>query len=188
MTTTRVTSSNAPEHLFWLDIETTGLNRAFHDIVEIAAVVTTPDLDEVATFARVVKPWVGWENRINDFVLDMHTRTGLLTEIPDGTPDPEVARQLAEFAGDHKGAYLAGSGVHFDRAFIEHKWRPSPLAPLHYRHFDVSTLRTFVKLYAPDAVYEQKNTHRAMDDVQDAIAELRHYRAMLTNFHPLDVT
>lgn len=175
-------TADTPEYLFWLDLETTGLDKRVDLILEVAAVVTTADLERVVDqYHRVIG--AGWGGmfppKMDDIVREMHLSSGLLDEVgASDYHDLTVSSGLRRFADLYPGAYLAGSGVHFDRGFLEQKW-PRTLNSLHYRNLDVSSLRTFVNLYAPHAAYEPKKAHRAMDDVQDAVAELRHYRAAL---------
>lgn len=170
--------SDAPTHLLWLDIETTGLEPFVDVILEVAAVVTTADLSEIVdTFHAVVRhPQLP---SMAPVVEEMHSTSGLFDDLPQGRKEQDAVEEFAAFVADHPGAYLAGSGVHFDRRFVTLAWGADVLEPLHYRHVDVSTLRTFCKVYAPDKVYPAKKAHRAQDDVADAIDELRHYRRVL---------
>lgn len=174
--------NDAPTHLFWLDLETSGLNPHRDVPLEVAAIVTTVGLVEEGRDWQVIS-WPDASHsplhRMTDDVEAMHQKSGLLDDIGGSVVRWRDAReQLARFAAYYPGAYLAGSGVHFDRAFLS-VWAPEVLAPLHYRNLDVSTLRTFAKLYQPGAAYKPAKAHRAMADVHDAIAELRHYRDLL---------
>ena len=48
----------------------------------------------------------------------------------------------------------------------------------HYRHLDVSTLKELAVRWKPDLLkgFEKKNTHLALDDIRESIAELAYYR------------
>lgn len=48
----------------------------------------------------------------------------------------------------------------------------------HYRNLDVSTLKILAQRWAPEiaAGFAKESSHRALDDIRDSIAELRHYR------------
>ncbi|MBN0002357.1 oligoribonuclease, partial [Pseudomonas aeruginosa] len=48
----------------------------------------------------------------------------------------------------------------------------------HYRNLDVSTLKELAARWAPQVreSFKKGNTHLALDDIRESIAELRHYR------------
>jgi oligoribonuclease len=169
------------EYLFWLDLETSGLKPTYDVPLELAVIVTDTALEPTLWHHSVAWPWHSEKpyQEMDDVVREMHAKSGLLADMQEhGRSWASISRDLASLTEQFPGAYLAGSGVHFDRAFLSY-WAPNALKPLHYRNLDVSTLRTFVNLYNPDAVYTPAKAHRAMVDVEDAIAELRHYRDML---------
>lgn len=171
----------APDRLCWLDLETSGLDPTRHLILEFAAVVTDADLVELASVQAVV----GWPVPILRESADptadrMHEASGLWAEVAaSDLSSPEAEHQLAELVAEHApGAPLAGSGVHFDRAFLAVRM-PSVLDLVHYRNVDVSTIRTLTRMWAPDLAAEVESPHRAMPDVLAAVAELRRYRTAL---------
>ena len=61
--------------------------------------------------------------------------------------------------------------------------REMPLleAFFHYRNLDVSTLKILAQIWAPKiaASFNKESNHRALSDIRDSIAELRHYREQL---------
>ena len=73
---------------------------------------------------------------------------------------------------------LAGNSIHQDRRFI-HRYMRALDARLHYRMVDVSTVKELARRWYP-AQYEKRpaknETHRALDDIRESIAELRYYR------------
>lgn len=181
--------------LYWLDLETTGLDLDEALVLEVAVVVTTPDLDRVLDTLHAVVGWprhdveraMAYEDD-PEAVHAMHTRNGLLADVARvhnaddrvHSYEHRVLDAMRDIAEAHPGALLAGSGVaRFDRPLLALQ-APTVLAPLHYRELDVSTLRTYVQLYHPDVPrYHKSDGHRAVSDVHDAIAELRHYRRHL---------
>ena len=70
-------------------------------------------------------------------------------------------------------AVLAGNSVHFDRAFIK-QWWPDVFNLLHYRILDVSSFK-IVMQNKYHVIFNKKETHRAMDDIRESIAELKFY-------------
>lgn len=94
--------------------------------------------------------------------------------------EQQVIDHIRPYCAEGKG-YMAGSSIHFDRAFI---WLQMPHLQkfLHYRQVDVSTLKTLIAAWMPDhpaANYQPQKTHRALDDLRDSVRELRHYRDLV---------
>jgi oligoribonuclease len=84
---------------------------------------------------------------------------------------------------------LAGSTISFDRAFAVRAF-PKTLDLLHYRNLDISTIRSFCKIWHPEvyegspyAICKSDNIepkHRALDDIRFSIEEMRYFRKHLT--------
>lgn len=176
-------SDRSAGRLCWVDLETTGLDPGRDAVLEVACVITTADLDEVARWQTVVRPPAHMPT-LCDQVRSMHTRSGLLDALAGGAPFDAAAGGLLDFLRAHlpEGAVpLAGSSVHFDRAFMRQRL-PDAEAWLHYRNVDVSTVKELVRRWAPtllDEVPADEVAHRAMPDVLASIAELDRYRAAL---------
>lgn len=176
------------EHpLVWVDLEMTGLDPATELIVEIAVVVTDGQLEEVVEGPDVVvhAPEDALE-RMVEVVRTMHRDSGLLDEVR--TTDVTVAEaeeavlafvlQHVPRAGE---APLAGNSVHADRAFLA-RFMPRFERHLHYRNVDVSTVKELARRWRPDIVASapaKAGGHRALADIRESIAELRHYRTTL---------
>jgi len=170
------------DRILWLDLEMTGLSPADDLILEVGAIVTDWDFNEIANFhgiinnklsllkKRVAKNAVFW-----DFNAD--SRDGLINQNKDGKKLREIEDELLEFVNYNFKAgvpvLLAGNSVHIDRRFIVEKW-PKFDARLHYRMLDVSAWKVvfegkYKKKFAkPDA-------HRALDDIRGSIMELQYY-------------
>jgi oligoribonuclease len=171
------------DRLVWLDLEMTGLDVARHVIVELAVLVTDANLEPVDAGIDVV---VHQPERalaeMDDFVRDMHTRSGLLAAIESSDVSLEQAGERAlEYVRGHVAAGvspLCGNSIGVDRRFL-HSQLPALDEYLHYRSIDVSSLKELCRRWYPD-VYRvrpaKKETHRALDDVLESIAELRYYR------------
>jgi len=171
--------------LIWMDLEMTGLDPADHLIVEIATLVTDDDLEIVAEGPDVVIHRTDEElARMDEFVTNMHTVSGLLDRIRASTvSEAEAMRQTLEFVKQHSPESgripLAGNSIRTDRSFLA-KYMPEIENWLHYRCVDVSTVKELVKRWHPAVAHARPSTgtrvHRAMDDVRDSVAELRWYR------------
>jgi oligoribonuclease len=174
----------APDLLVWLDLEMTGLDVTRHVIVEVAVLVTDSALEPLDDGIDVVvhQPETALAE-MDDFVTKMHTRSGLLTEIAasDVTLADAQTRALdyvRAHVPDARTAPLCGNSIGVDRRFM-HQQLPELDEYLHYRSVDVSSLKELCRRWYP-AIYKQRpgknETHRALDDVRESIAELRYYR------------
>lgn len=172
-----------PERLVWIDLEMTGLDPRRDEIVEIACIVTDADLTEVDEgISLVVRPSDEPLAAMDDVVVRMHTDSGLITEIPDGTTLADAQARVLAYVQQHvpepRKAPLAGSSVYVDRSFLA-EWMPDLDAHLHYRIVDVSTIKELTRRWYPRVFFAappKTGNHRALGDIRDSIAELRYYR------------
>jgi oligoribonuclease len=170
-------------HLIWIDCEMTGLNLATDALVEIAVLVTDSELNIIGQGVDVViHATQGQLDSMNDFVREMHTTSGLITEIPNGIAMQEAEEQILTYlksAGTEPGkSPLAGNSVSVDRNFIT---RNMPLLNeyLHYRTIDVSSIKELTRRWYPKTYFAapaKTGNHRALGDIRDSIAELAYYR------------
>ncbi len=176
-------ASGANQRIVWIDCEMTGLDLQRDALVEIACVVTEADLSPVDDGVSVViRPPDEPFQAMDPFVVDMHTQSGLIEEIPEGTTLEDAAGQILAYVQRHvpepRKAPLGGSTVYVDRGFLARDM-PDLDAHLHYRLVDVSSLKELIKRWHPQVYYsapEKTGNHRAMGDILDSIAELRYYR------------
>lgn len=171
--------------LIWMDLEMTGLDVNRHVIVEIATLVTDDDLNIVAEGPDlVISHPEDVLAEMDDFVTDMHTKSGLLELMKVSTiSNDEAMRQTLEFIKLHSPEPgkipLCGNSIRTDRTFLA-KYMPEIENWLHYRCVDVSTVKELVRRWNPGLEHARPKsdgvTHRAMDDVRDSVAELKYYR------------
>jgi oligoribonuclease len=178
------TTEERTDRLVWLDLEMTGLDVERHVIVEIAVLVTDDQLGPVDEGIDLIvhqPPTVLAE--MDDFVRTMHTKSGLLTEIEASSLSLAEAGALAlDYVRAHVPttgtAPLCGNSIGVDRRFLDRQL-PELDRYLHYRSIDVSSLKELCRRWYP-AVYKGRpgkvETHRALTDVLESIAELRYYR------------
>jgi oligoribonuclease len=171
------------DRLVWIDLEMTGLSTENDEIVEIAAIVTEADLTEIDEgICFVVKPGEAALANMDDFVTNMHTESGLITEIPDGLSLADAQEKVLSYIKEHipeegKGQ-LAGSSIYVDRGFLA-KYMPEIDQYLHYRLIDVSSIKELTRRWYPKVYFntpEKTGNHRALADIRESIAELRYYR------------
>jgi oligoribonuclease len=161
-----------------MDLEMTGLDLERHVIVEIATLVTDDELQLVAEGPDLViaTPAEALE-RMDAFVREMHTKSGLLAEMAASTTTLEEAGATTlDFIKTHvpkpRTVPLAGNSIGTDRRFLS-AFLPEIENYLHYRSVDVST-RWYPDVLAASPT--KAGGHRAMDDIRESVAELAYYR------------
>jgi oligoribonuclease len=177
----------ADDLLVWIDLEMTGLDPERDVIVEIACIVTD---GELATrddgIDIVIHQPPDALAAMDDFVRNMHTKSGLLPAIEAATED--VAHAQAETLAYVRGHVpearrtpLCGNSIGTDRRFLA-KYMPELDGYLHYRSVDVSSIKELCRRWYPREYRDRPvkaETHRALDDIVESIAELRYYRAAI---------
>ncbi|PJO36873.1 oligoribonuclease [Delftia acidovorans] len=182
---TSITLAKSDLNLVWLDCEMTGLQPDTDRIIEIAVVVTSPDLA-----IRIEGPVFAIHQA--DALLDgmdawnkgTHGRSGLIERVKASTiseADAEAAliKFLSQYVPKAK-APLCGNSIGQDRRFME-RYMPKLNNFFHYRNVDVSTLKELARRWKPDAYasFKKAQRHTALADVHESIDELAHYRARL---------
>ena len=175
---------NDSPNLIWVDCEMTGLDIKNDALVEIAVLVTDAQLNVLGEGVElIIKCSQEKLDGMNDFVREMHTSSGLITEIPNGVSaaDAETAilEYLAKYAPDAGKSPLAGNSVYVDRAFIARDL-PALNAYLHYRTVDVSSIKELARRWYPRVYFaapKKTGNHRALGDIRDSIDELDYYRS-----------
>ena len=173
-------------NIIWVDCEMTGLDIQNDALVEIAVLVTDAQLNVLGTGVDlVIKCEADKLANMQQVVIDMHTNSGLIKEIPNGTSlekaDEAIIAYLKKYAPAEGKSPLAGNSVYVDRAFIA---RDLPLLNkyLHYRTIDVSTIKELARRWHPKTYFSapaKDGNHRALGDIRDSIAELDYYRSAI---------
>ena len=164
--------------LLWVDLEMTGLSPAEDRILEVAAIATDWEMNEIATYTAVVKvdDALIKERMVGEFwEKNKASYDALVAQNVDGRPSEEVEKDLLEFVDKNFGdtVYLAGNSIHQDRRFIENEW-PKLNAKLHYRMLDVSAWKIYFENARGDRFIKPDN-HRALDDIRGSMEELKWY-------------
>jgi oligoribonuclease len=175
-----------------MDLEMTGLDPNRDVIVEIATIVTDDDLQIIAEGPDLVIHQSDEALAVMDpFVVDMHTRSGLLDAIRASTVtlDDAGAATFA-FIKQHvpvpATVPLCGNSIGMDRRFLT-AYLPEIENWLHYRSIDVSSVKELVRRWYPQVKNDlphKLGTHRALDDIRSSITELQFYRERV--FRPIE--
>ncbi|WP_375002622.1 oligoribonuclease [Aeromicrobium sp. CTD01-1L150] len=171
------------DKLVWIDCEMTGLSIEHDALVEVAALVTDYELNVLGEGVDlVIKPPAQALEQMNEVVTQMHTASGLITELDSGISvrdaEEQVLEHVRQFVPEPGKAPLAGNSIGTDRAFLARDM--SELEGwLHYRVIDVSSIKELARQWYPRAYFAapaKAGHHRALADITESIDELRYYR------------
>jgi oligoribonuclease len=162
----------------------TGLDPVKDALVEVAVLVTDFELTVLGEgLDLVIKPPADALDQMDPYVREMHTSSGLLSQLDSGVTVAEAEQQVLDHVRRHcpdgSRPPLAGNTVGTDRIFIA---RDMPMLDsfLHYRVVDVSSIKELARRWYPRTYYNappKRGNHRALADIQESIEELRYYRA-----------
>lgn len=170
--------------LVWMDLEMSGLDPDVCTILEVATIVTDADLNVIAEGPDLV---IHHDDAVlaamDEWCTKHHAASGLTAGVRASTISlAEAEAQTFDFIAAHCGprtAPLCGNTIWQDRRFLI-RYMPRLEAHLHYRLVDVSTIKELARRWYPDLKAPTKSdSHRAMDDIRESIAELKFYREQL---------
>jgi oligoribonuclease len=183
--------SGVGDLLVWIDCEMTGLDLGKDALIEVAALVTDPDLNVLGEGVDVV---IHADDAALDGMLEvvrlMHSRSGLTDAVRASTTsvaDAEdmIMTYITEHVRDPRAAPLCGNSIATDRGFLARDM-PRLDHHLHYRMIDVSSIKELCRRWYPRVYFGQPPkglAHRALADIRESIRELEYYRRTL--FVPL---
>lgn len=169
-----------PKRILWVDLEMTGLDPVEDRILEVAAVVTDWEFQEIATYQAVktVGPNLVQQRMQGAFWEEnADVRDALIAQNLTGKSGRTVENELLAFIDEHIGSdgkvLLAGNSIHQDRRFIMNEW-PRLDARLHYRMLDVSAWKVVFEGKFKKS-FKKAEAHRALEDIRGSIEELKYY-------------
>lgn len=170
------------QNLIWLDCEMTGLEPDVERIIEIAVIVTGPNLEpRVEGPVLVIHQSNEQLDKMDAWNKGTHGKSGLIDKVKASTLNEDVAQeQLIAFLSQYVpkgGSPMCGNSIGQDRRFLV-KYMPKLEAFFHYRNLDVSTLKELSKRWRPSVYssFKKQQSHTALADVHESIDELIHYR------------
>lgn len=177
--------------LVWIDCEMTGLDLGKDKLVEVAALVTDPELNVLGDgIDLVIHADDAALDAMPEVVRDMHATSGLTEEVRRSAitvaeAEAAVLAYVREFVPNPRTAPLCGNSIATDRGFLARDM-PALDAHLHYRMIDVSSIKELCRRWYPRVYFGQPAkglAHRALADIRESIRELEYYRRSI--FVPL---
>jgi oligoribonuclease len=169
-------------NLVWLDCEMTGLDPERERLLEIAVIVTGPDLTpRIEGPVQVIHQSDELLDKMDAWNKGTHGRSGLIDKVRASTlSEAQAEQQILAFVQKYvpkAGSPLCGNTISQDRRFLV-KYMPKLEAWLHYRNLDVSTLKELARRWKPEvySAFKKQQKHTALADVHESIEELIHYR------------
>ncbi len=174
--------AKSEQNLVWLDCEMTGLDPEKERIIEIAVIVTGPQLTpRVEGPVLVIHQSDEVLNAMDAWNQGTHGRSGLTAKVrasavTEAQAEDEVLAFLRRYVGKGQSP-LCGNTIGQDRRFLV-RYMPRLEAFFHYRSIDVSTLKELARRWRPEVMqaFKKRQLHTALADVHESIDELEHYR------------
>ena len=182
--------TKSDQNLVWLDCEMTGLEPDTDRLLEIAVIVTGPNLEpkiEGPVFA--IHQTDERLDAMDAWNKGTHGKSGLIDRVRASTvTEEEAEQQLIGFLSQYvpkRTTPMCGNTIGQDRRFLA-LYMPKLEAFFHYRNLDVSTLKELAKRWRPDvyASFKKSQAHTALADAHESIVELEHYRAQFLRMDP----
>jgi oligoribonuclease len=179
-------TDRSQDRIVWIDCEMTGLDLVADALIEVAALVTDSQLNVLGDGVDVViRPPAAAIEQMSDVVREMHTSSGLLTELDAGLSMADAEAVVLEYVKawvpEPRKAPLAGNSVGTDRGFLARDMAALE-GHLHYRIVDVSSIKELARRWYPRVYFAspaKRGGHRALADIQESIEELKYYREAL---------
>lgn len=182
---TAVTMGDNSKNLIWIDLEMTGLDTLGDHIIEIATIVTDQHLNEIAEgpVLSIHQPQSVMD-KMDEWNTRQHGESGLTQRVVASGLSLREAESatlsfLERYVTSGKSP-ICGNSICQDRRFMAREM-PALEAFFHYRNLDVSSIKILAEIWAPAVAgsFSKESQHRALSDIRDSIAELRHYRERL---------
>jgi oligoribonuclease len=174
--------AKSDQNLVWIDCEMTGLDPQADRLLEIAVIVTGPELmPRIEGPVFVIHQSDAQLDKMDSWNKGTHGKSGLIDKVKASTvTEAQAEEALIAFISRYvprAGSPMCGNTIGQDRRFLV-RYMPKLEAWFHYRNLDVSTLKELAKRWRPDIYnsFKKAQAHTALADVNESIDELLHYR------------
>ncbi|HEY6353627.1 MAG TPA: oligoribonuclease [Burkholderiaceae bacterium] len=176
------TLASNDHNLIWIDLEMTGLSPERDRIIELAVVVTDPQVTRrVDGPVLAIHQSAATLDAMDAWNKSTHGKSGLIDRVRASTIDEAAAQDtviawLRGYVGAGKSP-MCGNTICQDRRFLANHM-PRLEAFFHYRNLDVSTLKELARRWRPALLdnVKKNQAHTALADVHESIDELLYYR------------
>ena len=169
-------------NLVWLDCEMSGLDPEKERILEIAVIVTGPQLTpRIEGPVLVIHQSDELLDKMDTWNKGTHGRSGLIDKVrASSLNEAQAEDMLIAFLAKYvpKGSVpMCGNSIGQDRRFLV-KYMPKLEAFFHYRNVDVSSFKELARRWRPEVynAFKKQQKHTALADVHESIDEVEHYR------------
>ena len=171
------------DNLVWLDLEMTGLEVDECEIIEIAVIITNKNLDIIAESDPIaIYQTDEVMAKMDEWCTNTHASTGLTQRVKDSKISLEQAESMMlDFIKTYvpiKASPMCGNSIWQDRRFLS-KYMKNLDEYCHYRVIDVTSIKLLYDYWGDAKTFHKKNTHKALDDIRESIAELKFYKETL---------
>ena len=174
--------AKSDQNLVWLDCEMSGLEPEKERLLEIAIIITGPQLTpRVEGPVLVIHQSDVLLNAMDAWNKGTHGKSGLIDKVRASTlteaqAEEEILQCIKRYVPKNSTP-MCGNTIGQDRRFLV-KYMPKLEAYFHYRNIDVSTLKELAKRWKPAVAesFKKAQKHTALADVHESIDELEHYR------------
>lgn len=175
------------KNLIWVDLEMTGLDPQTDRIIEIATLITDDQLTIIGQGPVIaIKQSDAQLAAMDEWNQTHHGQSGLIERVKESQyTEQQAMKETLSFIEKYvpQGVSpMCGNSIGQDRRFLN-RYMPELENYFHYRNIDVSTIKELVNRWKPEIMKEftKKNTHQALQDIQESIAELQFYRSKVFN-------
>jgi oligoribonuclease len=165
----------------------TGLDTSKDTIMSLAAFVTDADLNllDEAGYEAIIHHEKEQLDLMGEWCTQHHGDSGLTQACLDSSTTAEEAAEglleyIKKFVPERRTGLLAGNSVHADRSFLVQEPYKAVINHLHYRIFDVSSIKEAARRWAPKdtlkKIPKKKMLHEARADILESIEEAKYYR------------
>ena len=169
-------------NLIWIDLEMTGLEPQTDRIIEIATLVTDDQLNIIGRGPVIaIHQSDDVLAGMDDWNQKHHGQSGLIERVKASKySEADAVLETIKFLQQYvpQGVSpICGNSIGQDRRFLN-RYMPELESYFHYRNIDVSSIKELVKRWQPEIMdgFTKENTHQALKDIEESIAELQFYR------------